>query len=476
MSLLSKDNINKIKHKASDMLNRTLDQHITLAVTGLSRSGKTAFITSLVNQLVNENSESQLNFFSPVHQGRFIAAKRIPQKHFDIARFDYENALSAFCEQPPHWPEPTKGISELRLAVRYRPQDSLLKYATDMATLTIDITDYPGEWLLDLPMLSQNFEDWSEKMLALLTSEPRASHAKAFIEKVNAIDPFKAADEQELAELSKEYTKLLHLFREELGLSVIQPGRFILPGELEGAPILEFIPYTGINELDRNAYQNADDTSFIGMLRARYLVYKEKVVKRFYKKHFQKFDRQIVLADCLSPLNNGPESFEDLKLAIELILESYHYGQSSVLSRIFSPKIDKLLFAATKADHVTPEQHDGMVALVNQLIYNTKQNLTYDAIEMKTLAIASIQATQAGKTVHQGKSVPVIKGQRQQDGKVITVFPGAVPKALPKASYWQDNEFNFISFAPLKPIEQHQTLPHLRIDQVLQFLLGDKMK
>ena len=63
MPLLSKDKINKFKHKASDMLNRTLDQHVTLAVTGLSRSGKTAFITSLVNQLLNESSESQFKFF-----------------------------------------------------------------------------------------------------------------------------------------------------------------------------------------------------------------------------------------------------------------------------------------------------------------------------------------------------------------------------------------------------------------------------
>ena len=421
---------------------------------------------------VNHN----LSFFNPVQQGRFIAAKRVPQKHFDISRFDYEQSLTAFCQHPPHWPEPTKGISELRLAIRYRPQDSMLKYATDMATLTLDITDYPGEWLLDLPMLSQSFEEWSEKMLALLSTKPRVLHAQSFLDKVKEIDPFKPADEHELAELSQEYTRLLHLFREELGLSVIQPGRFILPGELEGAPILEFIPFTAINEIDRNAYQNADDASFIGMLRARYLVYREKVIKRFYKKHFQKFDRQIVLADCLSPLNKGAESFKDLQMAIDLILASYHYGQSSILSRLFSPKIDKLLFASTKADHVTPEQHDNLVSLVNQLIFNTKQQLTYDAIDMKSLAIASIQATQAGKTLHQGKSVPVIKGIRRQDEKMITLFPGTVPNTLPKENYWQGKPFNFVDFLPLTPIEHHQALPHLRMDQVLQYLLGDKMK
>lgn len=476
MTLFSKEKLKKIKHKANDMLNRSLDQHVTLAVTGLSRSGKTAFITSLVNQLVNEGNESQLSFFNPVHQGRFIAAKRVPQKHFHIARFDYEQSLSAFCQPQPFWPEPTKGISEIRLAIRYKPKDSYLKFATDMATLTLDITDYPGEWLLDLPMLKQDFEEWSSKMLAILEQAPRFEHAQSFIEKVKAIDPLKPADEEEISALAKEYTDLLHYFRNELGLSVIQPGRFVLPGELDGAPILEFFPYTGIADIDGNTYQNADDSSFIGMLRARYLEYRERVVKGFYKKHFQHFDRQIVLADCLTPLNKGEASFKDLQHAIELILESYQYGQSTILSRLFSPRIDKLLFASTKADHVTPEQHPALVSLLEQLTHTSKHGLNFDAIEMKTLAISSVKVTDAGQTLHQGKKVPVIKGQRLSDDKTITVFPGTVPKKLPDQSYWQEQAFNFIAFAPNKTISAHECLPHLRVDQVLQFLLGDKMK
>ena len=475
MPLLSTDKLTKLKDKANDLLSRTLDQHVNLAVTGLSRSGKTAFITSLVNQLINEGNNTQLSFFNPVHQGRFIAAKRVPQKHVHIARFNYEQALEAFCQSPAHWPEPTTGISELRIAIKYRPKDSLLKYATEMATLTLDITDYPGEWLLDLPMLGQTYERWSEKMLVLLEQAPRYEHAKSWLEKVKDIDPFKPANEQEIAELAKEYSELLHLYRNELGLSVIQPGRFILPGELAGAPILEFFPFTAIKELDGNAYQNAGDDTFIGMLRARFLEYRERVVKRFYKDHFLRFDRQIVLADCLTPLNKGEHSFADLQQAINMIMESYSYGQSSLFSRLFSPKIDKLLFAATKADHVTPEQHPNLVSLLNQLIYSTKHKLNFDAIEMKSLAIASVKASDSGKSQHNGQQVPVIRGQALDSDKVITLFPGAVPDKIPNQAFWQEQAFNFINFAPKQAIAKHECLPHLRIDQVLQFLLGDKM-
>ncbi len=484
--MIKKQRLAKLKDKAKELLSRTLDQHINLAVTGLSRSGKTAFITSFVNQLINEGHGSQLSFFDPVHHGNFIAAKRVAQKNLSVPRFDYDLAISALTNEKPSWPEPTHGISELRLAIRYQPTTSLLKYGSDMATLTVDITDYPGEWLLDLPMLKQTYEQWSEQTNALLLTEPRHQYAKVFLAKVAQLDPFAPADDETLANLSKEYTELLHLFRHQLGLSVIQPGRFILPAELAGAPILEFFPFPNIHAIDGNDYQNASDDSFIGMLRARFIEYKQSVVKKFYQQHFVRFDRQIVLADCLTPLNacsenSGPESFADLQLAIDMILESYSYGKSGLLARLFSPKIDKLLFAATKADHVTGEQHAPMISLLNQLIYQSKHKLNYDAIEMKTLAIASVKSTQSGKILHQGQQVSVIQGNRLSvnDNRCIadkvTLFPGAVPDKLPEQQYWQSSAFNFINFAPPAGLTQHQALPHIRMDQVLQFLLADKM-
>ena len=484
MAIIKKKRLSKLKDKASELLNRSLDQHINLAVTGLSRSGKTAFITSLVNQLINEGNSSRLSFFDPVHHGNFIAAKRIPQKNLSIPRFDYDRAISSLTNEKPSWPEPTHGISELRLAIRYQPKKSILKYATDMATLTLDITDYPGEWLLDLPMLNQTYEQWSEQTQALMLTAPRDKISQAFLAKVEKIDPFDIADEELLAQLSKEYTELLHKFRYKLGLSVIQPGRFILPAELAGAPILEFFPFPNLNAIDGNDYQNASDDSFIGMLRSRYIEYKEQVVKVFYQQYFLRFDRQIVLADCLTPLNacsdnSGSESFADLQLAIDMILESYSYGKSGLFSRMFSPKIDKLLFAATKADHVTSEQHAPMVSLLNQLIYQSKHKLNYEAIEMKTLAIAAVKSTTSGKTLHKGEKVPVIQGdvlpKGQESVKRMTLFPGAVPEKLPEKGYWRECAFNFINFLPTRGMEKHEPLPHIRMDLVLQFLLADKM-
>lgn len=480
MALINKKTFKKFQHQvkksANELINRGLDQHINLAVTGLSQSGKTAFITSLVNQLVNEGNGKALTFFDVVHEGRYIAAKRVPQHNLHISRFDYDAAMEQLGKGDPKWPEPTKTISELRLAIRYHPNDSLLKYAKQMATLYVDITDYPGEWLLDLPMLNQTFEQWSEHMGQLLTQEPRATVAKDFLEKLAGIDPLGPVNENQMAELAEQYTELLLKFRYELGLSVIQPGRFILPGEHKDAPILQFVPYPFFANIEKNDYQSAAQDTFIGMLRARYLEYRERIVREFYKNHFVKFDRQIVLADCLTPLNNGAAALADLQQAIALIMESFAYGNSNILTRLFSPKIDRLLFAATKADHVTGEQHANLTSLLEQLVYKAKNILSFDAIKMKTLAIASVKTTEQGKSEYQGQPISVLKGMRTEDKQMITVYPGAVPAKLPTEEYWQQQGFKYITFKPSQKVAEHEVLPHIRLDQALQFLLGDKLK
>ena len=50
---------------------RAMDRHLRLAVTGLSRSGKTVFITSAVSHLLDGNG---LPFLQPVHDGRYLGA------------------------------------------------------------------------------------------------------------------------------------------------------------------------------------------------------------------------------------------------------------------------------------------------------------------------------------------------------------------------------------------------------------------
>ena len=135
-----------------------------LGVTGLSRAGKTVFITALIHGLTRGG---RFPVFEPFATGRIARARLEPQPDDAVPRFDYENHVRTLIEER-RWPNSTVDISELRLVIDYQRQNGADR------TLTLDIVDYPGEWLLDLPLLNKSFEQWSAESLALSREGPRA--------------------------------------------------------------------------------------------------------------------------------------------------------------------------------------------------------------------------------------------------------------------------------------------------------------
>ncbi|MGI9434993.1 MAG: YcjX family protein, partial [Geminicoccaceae bacterium] len=107
--------VGSLTQDVEDLVNLTLKRTVRLAVTGLRQSGKTVFITSLVHHLL---SGQQLPFFTPVKQKRLLGARLLPQNVGDLPSFPFKKAQSALAGEPPVWPEPTRGLSSLRLELR----------------------------------------------------------------------------------------------------------------------------------------------------------------------------------------------------------------------------------------------------------------------------------------------------------------------------------------------------------------------
>lgn len=454
------------QEKATDAVNRGLDRHVRLAVTGLSRSGKTAFITALVNQLEHAALDARLPQWEAVRRGRLLGARRVPQLNHHIPTFAYERGMQALLGEPPAWPEATRGVAEIRLELRYQSRHLLRRQLAEHSTLYLEIVDYPGEWLLDLPLLELSFEQWSEQVRAQLARPALRELASDWLEtRWQATDPF---DEGRVAAVAGAYTAWLHRCKDELGLHLIQPGRFVLPGEYAGAPMLQFVPWVW-----QAPGAECGAGSLYAALRERFEHYKQHLVKGFYEQHFAGFDRQIVLVDCLQPLNAGPESFADMQQALSRIMESFSYGKSNWWRRLFAPRIDKLLLVASKADHVTPEQHPALVSLLQSLVRGGRGQAHFEGIETECMALASVRATEVGQGQSGGHTFPALKGTGL-DGQPLLLFPGEVPATPPTAAWWQQGRFDFQSFRPL-PMAPHQAMPHVRLDAALEFLLGDKL-
>src|ERR1700753_303854 len=158
---------------------------VRLGVTGLSRAGKTVFITALIHGLTRGG---RFPVFEAFASGGIARAQLAPQPDDAVPRFDYENHLRTLVEER-RWPNSTVDISELRLVIEYQRQNG------GDRTLTLDIVDYPGEWLLDLPLLGKSYEQWSSESLALSREAPRAHLAAEWHRALAHLDPRSKEDE-----------------------------------------------------------------------------------------------------------------------------------------------------------------------------------------------------------------------------------------------------------------------------------------
>ncbi|MBV0932929.1 YcjX family GTP-binding protein [Marinobacterium weihaiense] len=468
--LARKSRLDSLSHHLKTRVEQGLEQRIKLAITGLSRSGKTVFISSFAHHLLQSDLGTSLPFFAASADGRIIAARDLSTG--SIQPFPLAKTLDGLRTYPPHWPDSTETLSEICLALRYRRSPGLGRVLGEHATLYIDLIDYPGEWLLDLPLLELTFEQWCQQQRQLFAQAPRASAAQAWLARQHDIDWLAPATDAELAQLSETFRTLLQQLREPPhSLSLLQPGRLLMPGELAGSDLLNLFPI--LTAFPENPAEAADDSLLVRLQQA-YDRYCQDVVRPFYQDHFRHFDRQIVLVDCLKTLNRGRACFNDMQLALNTLLQSFNYGRSGLLRRLFSPRISRVLFAATKADHVTANQHHNLDRFLQLMVESAQRDIRFEHVDTRCLALASVRATQAAEARLDGQHLSCLRGMRKDTGEEIALFPGEVPVELPGDADWNSERFRFVDFAP-RPLPAGPLRPehHIRLDQAADHLLGD---
>src|SRR5581483_9783117 len=171
--------------EALNLAELTQGSTVWLAVTGLSRSGKTVFITSLVHNLLSAlHNPSRLPLLRVVGEGRLTGARIEGARAERLPRFPYAGNIDAMAAGAPHWPERTEGISEIGLELQFAPTGTVGRILDTVGAhhgkLSVRIVDYPGEWLLDLPLMDQGFAEWSRAILRLYRTGIRAAAARDF--------------------------------------------------------------------------------------------------------------------------------------------------------------------------------------------------------------------------------------------------------------------------------------------------------
>ena len=460
-----KRTVAKVADQIEAQLKRAVTHRVCIGITGLSQSGKSTVITSLINQLKNHRT-ARLSAFSPWLTDRILAVKEHPLEDRYLKQFDYSGSLDRLSGANPSWPQSTSDISGVLLEIKLRAKSRFSR--TRSRSIFVELRDYPGEWLLDLPLLNTSFYDWSLAWSKLLKAEPRASMESNPRTVLGSVNPLEKPDQQLISSHQRLFVSFLkHCRFEDPPLQIIQPGRFLVPGQMELAEDEFFFPLIALDGYPDQQLQKASTQSYYAELERRFERYKSQRVRPFFKQFIQPVDRQIVLVDVLSVLRGDAARLSEMINALEMVSQSFEYRAK----KLFGSRVKKVVFAATKVDQVIAKDHESVRHLLSALVRSGLDRAAYQEIEYKVEAIAAIRSSIEAQLEDQ----QCIQGTNMA-GEGIKYTHPQIPDNLPTDEDWR--RFAGWSIPALKPpkgisLARGQALPHIRMDQLLQDILGD---
>ncbi len=434
---------------------------VRIGVTGLARAGKTAFLTSVAaNLLALGNAAEVLPALSQRLAGRTVRVRVAASGAESLPRFDYAAHLAALDADPPHWPERTDAVSLLALDIDIARGG--FAAALPPLMLRLELLDYPGEWLLDLPLLGQSFSAWSSAVLRRLEPYPESA---AFLGFVRGL-PAEAGPDEAIARAGHSlYRDLLQTLRDTEGLSLLQPGRFLMPAPGQTPPWIEFFPHSGRSGL-------------AGLLERRYDAYRDAIRRELVSPSFGQVDRLVVLADVLTALAAGEAATRDAAAALGAVAGALRW-QGGIEAWLpdwlagWLPSfggIGRVAFAASKADHVADRQRGNLAALMAQLTRPPARAAAATA----AFAIAAIRCTEDTVMTLDGRGVSAVRGRILGDDRLARSYPGEVPDRLPDAAFWAHPFFALPVFEPVRlRLGGRGGVPHIGLDSLLAFLLEE---
>jgi hypothetical protein len=182
------------------------------------------------------------------------------------------------------------------------------------------------------------------------------------------------------------------------------------------------------------------------------------------------------------------------------ILACFRSGRSTFLSALIRPRIERILFAATKADHLHHTSHDRLEHVLARMTRRAAERAKFSGALVDVVALAAIRATREATVDWQQQRLPSIigtpvagetAGGETFEGETETaMFPGDLPddpavlfdletQAFRGLSTTQsvDADYRFLRFRPPRAEKSGDgvPVPHIRLDRALQFLLGDRL-
>jgi predicted YcjX-like family ATPase len=96
---------------------------------------------------------------------------------------------------------------------------------------------------------------------------------------------------------------------------------------------------------------------------------------------------------------------------------SFRLGRANWLTGLVFRRIDRILFAATKADHLHHGDHDRLETILARIVGRALERAKFAGAEVEVLALASVRATREGTVTNFGETLPAIIGTSMLGGR-----------------------------------------------------------
>ena len=160
-------------------------------------------------------------------------------------------------------------------------------------------------------------------------------------------------------------------------------------------------------------------------------------------------------------------------------MEAFRPGRNRFLKKLLGGRrVEKILFAATKVDHLHHKQHGDLAAFMDSLVRQSRDRADFAGAETASMCLASLRATTEASVKQNGDTLDCVQGQVFGKASPVAFHPGAVPKTLAEVLE-AEGRFGLkdVAFQPAPlTLLPGQGPPHIRLDRAAQFLIGDVLK
>lgn len=379
--------VNKALNQLDQLADRLTDRDQNIVITGLSRSGKSMLFTALIAQLqqqISQNNFDALPLLGALPKAR-LQKIELTTEFPQVTAFPFQSNLAAL--QNRQWPPATQQVSAFRLTIWLKQSNAIKQKLIGSKRLSLFFYDYPGEWLMDLPLLKLDYASWSAQVFAQMASEPQAGLAKDWLQSLRQFNFDQVPTAQAVFELVSAYQTYL-LTAKAQGLSLLQPGALILPPPGLDLACHGFCPLP-------NKLLSDPSHPWTLIMQQHYQQFVRDWVQPFKTEFFNQADKQIMLVDVLEGLHFGRGYLEEMKEAISHLSTTFVYGKQRWYQRLGrSAKISQVAFVATKLDLIPQQQHINLMSLLKTLTQGARASLALNPqVQFDHFLIAAMVST-----------------------------------------------------------------------------------